>query len=383
MIIKSLCLAILAVIFAAGAFGTLHAEIRLFAMPGGDVYADYYGWSAGGGASLENDSGIPWSVGLWYDYASSLQTAFSSTSQAGGLVLGVPLSVPGIPVYLVPLIYGGARLNDLHSGGSPVVSEWGGMAEPGMEIRFGFLHPFEIGLYGGYNMSYYTGYVTRSLHCGVSLAWVLPGASDEKSASSTATDVQTVSSTPVSTNTNTPLSAQENFTREVQSVLAASQTNAPVPNNTNIVKTNTAGGVDTNGTPAVVTNNSAPALETGKNELVIRFSEVLFDKGSAQPTKQTAELIRNLGNTFKKYPKLLILVEGHTDNQGDENFNLDLSEKRAKAVSEELYKSGVSRKQVRYQGFGDTDPVVPNDTEENRMKNRRVNIRVLFSEGQM
>jgi outer membrane protein OmpA-like peptidoglycan-associated protein len=89
-------------------------------------------------------------------------------------------------------------------------------------------------------------------------------------------------------------------------------------------------------------------------------------------------LLKLLSKTFIKYPNLIIVIEGFTDDVGDENYNQQLSEKRAKSVADVLYGMGISKRQAHYQGLGGLDPLVPNDSEENRSKNRRVEIRLYF-----
>jgi OmpA-OmpF porin, OOP family len=74
---------------------------------------------------------------------------------------------------------------------------------------------------------------------------------------------------------------------------------------------------------------------------------------------------------MKETPALKIEVRGHTDNIGDASYNQKLSERRADAVAEYMIKQGISPVRIRSKGFGETKPLVPNDTEKNRAKNRR------------
>jgi outer membrane protein OmpA-like peptidoglycan-associated protein len=386
-------------VLSVGVFGALYPDVRIFVMPGGNVYGDGYGWSATGGISLESRSGIPWSLGLWGGYSSVQQTGLTSAAYGGGLMLGLPLSIPGVT--FVPLVFGGGKMDNL-GGGASNYNVPAATVEPGLEIRFDFLLPFEIGLYAGYSMDFYQNFTSKNLHCGLSLALDFVDRTNttqpamkvhEDNQPAVVTNMVTVTVTNYATNQSP---SQADFAREIQADLTAGPTNAVSTTNTGTststsMNTNTnmnaisnqnavSPATNTNIAPTAVTNDATPALETKKDELDIRFSEVLFDKGSAEPAEQTLEIIHNLASTFKKYPKLQIMVEGHTDNQGDRAFNLDLSERRAKAVTEELIRNGVSSNQLRYQGFGDQKPVAPNDTETNRKKNRRVNIRVLFTE---
>jgi len=71
-----------------------------------------------------------------------------------------------------------------------------------------------------------------------------------------------------------------------------------------------------------------------------------------------------------------ILISGHTDSVGDENYNMSLSGRRAKAVMDYFIRNGISRDRLSYKAFGETSPKVPNDTPENRQKNRRVEFQI-------
>lgn len=72
-----------------------------------------------------------------------------------------------------------------------------------------------------------------------------------------------------------------------------------------------------------------------------------------------------------------IKVKGHTDNVGTEEFNMDLSQKRAKAVYDYLLKKGISASKLSYSYYGMSRPIASNDTEEGRMMNRRVEFEIL------
>ena len=68
------------------------------------------------------------------------------------------------------------------------------------------------------------------------------------------------------------------------------------------------------------------------------------------------------------------LIEGHTDDSGRESFNMQLSGLRANAVRDYLVKVGVVGSRLEAKGLGSSQPVVPNTSEENRLKNRRIEI---------
>jgi outer membrane protein OmpA-like peptidoglycan-associated protein len=78
-------------------------------------------------------------------------------------------------------------------------------------------------------------------------------------------------------------------------------------------------------------------------------------------------------------PEVKLEVGGHTDEMGTPEYNQALSERRAKAVSRYLQAGGVARARVSERGYGETQPVAPNDTEQGRAQNRRVELKVMES----
>jgi len=123
----------------------------------------------------------------------------------------------------------------------------------------------------------------------------------------------------------------------------------------------------------VKAEDMAKALkESGKVDVYgINFDT---DKTAIKPeSKPTLEEVARL---LKSDPALKLEVAGHTDNVGKPDHNLKLSVGRANAVVEALTKRyGISRSRLKPKGYGDTRPVAPNDTEEGRAKNRRVELR--------
>jgi outer membrane protein OmpA-like peptidoglycan-associated protein len=87
--------------------------------------------------------------------------------------------------------------------------------------------------------------------------------------------------------------------------------------------------------------------------------------------------LENLTGILKKNPGLKIEISGHTDHKGDAKYNLNLSQKRAESVLNYLVQQGISASRLTAKGYGDTQPVAPNDTEENRSRNRRIELKVI------
>ena len=109
-------------------------------------------------------------------------------------------------------------------------------------------------------------------------------------------------------------------------------------------------------------------------------SGILFDvdKSDLRPVSQT-NLVK-LAKILNKYPDTNILIEGHTDDTGTEDYNMTLSKERAQAVSSELATDAVSSARFSISGYGEMQPIVTNDTPEGRQKNRRVDIAIIANE---
>lgn len=103
-----------------------------------------------------------------------------------------------------------------------------------------------------------------------------------------------------------------------------------------------------------------------------------FDSSTLQP--QAKENIYKLADILKKYPDSNILVAGHTDSDGAEQYNQSLSERRAKAVSDYTMMQGVSSSRLSVVGLGETEPIATNSTESGKQLNRRVEIAIFANE---
>jgi OOP family OmpA-OmpF porin len=72
------------------------------------------------------------------------------------------------------------------------------------------------------------------------------------------------------------------------------------------------------------------------------------------------------------HPELKFSVEGHTDSDVDETLNMELSQKRAESVMDEMIKLGISKDRLQAKGWGESKPVAPNASPEDKANNRRV-----------
>lgn len=106
------------------------------------------------------------------------------------------------------------------------------------------------------------------------------------------------------------------------------------------------------------------------------FKNVLFNFDKAELLDISAKELNKLAQYLEVNKTLFIEIYGHTDNVGLETRNNKLSKLRAKAVSDYLINSGLDKNRIKWFGFGSKYPVTKNDSEENRVKNRRVEFKL-------
>jgi len=109
--------------------------------------------------------------------------------------------------------------------------------------------------------------------------------------------------------------------------------------------------------------------ENGKSILYINF-----DTDKSTVTTAGKEVVEQIAAALKRETSLKILIEGHTDNTGDGAHNKKLSDDRANAVMNALIADGIEKSRLTAKGFGAERPLVANDNEENKAKNRRVEL---------
>jgi outer membrane protein OmpA-like peptidoglycan-associated protein len=106
--------------------------------------------------------------------------------------------------------------------------------------------------------------------------------------------------------------------------------------------------------------------------LVVNMSDVLFDTGQFTLRPAAREKLAKVSGIILAHPGLTLQVEGHTDSTGTDDFNMQLSEKRAGTVRDFLGHEGINPSSISAHGFGKTQPVASNDTAAGRQQNRRV-----------
>ncbi len=108
--------------------------------------------------------------------------------------------------------------------------------------------------------------------------------------------------------------------------------------------------------------------------LIVNMSDVLFDFNKATLKPGARERLAKVAGIILAYPDLHLQIEGFTDNVGSDQYNLDLSQRRAAVVRDYLISQGVPVNNTAAQGFGKADPVASNSTPEGRQLNRRVDL---------
>ena len=111
--------------------------------------------------------------------------------------------------------------------------------------------------------------------------------------------------------------------------------------------------------------------------LVVTFeSGLLFDFDSDQLRDASKTNLTNLANSLSEFGDSKLLLVGHTDDKGSDDYNMDLSRRRAAAVASYLISRGVPSARIATSGRGETEPVAPNDNDTDRQKNRRVEVAI-------
>jgi outer membrane protein OmpA-like peptidoglycan-associated protein len=115
-------------------------------------------------------------------------------------------------------------------------------------------------------------------------------------------------------------------------------------------------------------------IEVGQ---VIRLNNVFFDFDKWDLRPESFMELNRVVKLLVENPAIEIEMSAHTDSRGSDEYNITLSENRARSVMEYILAKGIAPTRITSQGYGETKPVVPNDTNENRQLNRRVEFKIL------
>ncbi len=122
---------------------------------------------------------------------------------------------------------------------------------------------------------------------------------------------------------------------------------------------------------------SRPGVLIKKNEIALR-RQISFATGSDEILPNSEPMLLEVADALLRNPNLeLIEIQGHTDNRGDRELNMRLSQQRAEAVRGWLIQHGVGPARLMAKGYGPLHPIVPNITQQNRARNRRVQFTIV------
>ncbi|HOC40178.1 MAG TPA: OmpA family protein [Bacteroidales bacterium] len=126
--------------------------------------------------------------------------------------------------------------------------------------------------------------------------------------------------------------------------------------------------------PVIKLEMEVQPIEVGMH---YRLHNIYFAFNSADILSSSQKVLDEFIVFLNDHPTMTISIEGHTDNVGSDEFNLILSENRAKAVYNYLVNNGIDANRLQYKGFGKTNPIATNETEEGRAMNRRTEFVIL------
>lgn len=110
--------------------------------------------------------------------------------------------------------------------------------------------------------------------------------------------------------------------------------------------------------------------------ILLNLPDVTFAVDSTEISPAFQSALTRVAQSMVQYPDSLVDVYGHTDSTGSDQYNLDLSQRRADAVSRYLISRGVSSARLQAKGMGESYPVADNNTADGRAKNRRVEVKI-------
>ena len=120
------------------------------------------------------------------------------------------------------------------------------------------------------------------------------------------------------------------------------------------------------------------ARVTVRNGKLVIFGKIQFASGSDNILPKSEQLVDEMARALKEHPEIKrVEIQGHTDNTGDDFYNLKLGEERAESVKRALIKRGVAPTRLMAKGYGESNPIAPNDTPAGRAKNRRVEFTIV------
>jgi len=110
---------------------------------------------------------------------------------------------------------------------------------------------------------------------------------------------------------------------------------------------------------------------------IIIDEKIYFQTAKAVILPKSFDILNSVAQAMKDYEKIRVQVQGHTDSDGSEAYNLKLSNRRANAVREYMMKAGIDENRLESKGFGESTPIAENKTAAGKEKNRRVEFKII------
>jgi len=128
-------------------------------------------------------------------------------------------------------------------------------------------------------------------------------------------------------------------------------------------------------TPGTVANDGCPEVTAVVIAELNEYSKtVLFDVNKSTIRPESEEALEAIHDIMHEYDNTIFHIEGHTDSQGSDEYNLKLSKERAASVKDWLVRNGIPASRLTSEGYGESRPIAPNTTAAGRQQNRRVEI---------
>lgn len=132
-------------------------------------------------------------------------------------------------------------------------------------------------------------------------------------------------------------------------------------------------------TPGEIESNGCPEIEQSTIDV---FEEALvgvqFEFEKATILESSYSILDKVVTILEEHPSYKLIIEGHTDAKGSDEYNLNLSKKRAESVKSYLENKGIASSRLEAQGIGEKRPIATNETDEGRARNRRVEFIIMF-----
>ena len=157
---------------------------------------------------------------------------------------------------------------------------------------------------------------------------------------------------------------REDDTNMMERLLAANANGIAYRNETTVVK------------PATVSDEERKSI-LDEIHGILTEAKITFQTASAKLTDAGAAVVKRVGEILLKHPGVRIRIGGHTDSDGNDQANMKLSQSRVETVKKSLIQQGIDPFRLRAKGYGETQPIAPNDTAENKAKNRRVEFEII------